>query len=68
MIGRFEGLEIWRFEVMLIEMEELWCGGDGGFFNIWINIWWGLDWLLIGLIGRQPSLFTIHFYFTIPLS
>lgn len=52
---------------MLIEMEELWCGGDGGFFNIWINIWWG--WIgLIGLIGRQPSLFTIHFYFTIPLS
>ena len=40
---------------MLIEMEELWCGGDGGFFNIW----WGLDW---------AAAFIIHFYFTIPLS
>lgn len=47
---------------MLIEMEELWCGGDGGFFNIWINIWWGLDW------ANWAAAFIIHFYFTIPLS
>lgn len=65
MIGRFGGLEIWRFEVMLIEMEELWCGGDGGFFNIWINIWWGLDW---ADWANWAAAFIIHFYFTIPLS